>query len=137
MAGRIADLLDVGRAKAFLHVRQARRGRALEAEEVRLERLHPGRGEQYRGVMDGRDERGGRNDPVPALLEEVQVDLSDFGGLHRKREPKRTRKALTEPWRHRWTPGDADLSLHGCHRTTGWCAGRRKAIGAPSRRSTS
>jgi hypothetical protein len=51
VAGGVADLLDIGRAEAFLHVGEARGGRRFAAEEVRLEGLHPGGREQHRGVV--------------------------------------------------------------------------------------
>src|SRR5262249_43374939 len=48
--GRVADVLDVGRAEALLAGRDAPRGRLLDAEEVRLERVHARRREQDRRV---------------------------------------------------------------------------------------
>ena len=52
-----ADVLDVGGAEALLARRQARRGRLLEAEEVGLERVHPGGREQHRRVERGGHQR--------------------------------------------------------------------------------
>jgi hypothetical protein len=51
VAGGVADLLDVGRAEALLHVCEARRRRLFSAEEVGLERLHAGGGQQHRGIV--------------------------------------------------------------------------------------
>ena len=55
--GGVADVLDVGRAKALLHRRQARVGRLLLAAEVRHERVHARRRQQDRGVRRRRHER--------------------------------------------------------------------------------
>ena len=82
MAGGVADLLDVGGAEAALHVGEPRRRRLLPAEEVGLEGLHPGRGQQHRGVVHRGHQRGRGHDPVPALLEEGEVGLADLLGLH-------------------------------------------------------
>jgi hypothetical protein len=54
----VADLLDVGGAEAALDVGEPRRRRLLAAEEVGLERLHPGSRQQHRGVVDRGHERG-------------------------------------------------------------------------------
>ena len=83
VAGGVADLLDVGRAEALLHVGEARRRRLLAAEEVGLEGLHAGGGQQHRGVVGRGHQRGRGHDLVPALLEEREVGLADLGGLHR------------------------------------------------------
>ena len=82
VAGGVADLLDVGRAEAFLDVGEARRRRLLATEEVGLEGLHAGGRQQHRGIVDRRHQRGGGDDPVPPLLEEGEVGLADLGGLH-------------------------------------------------------
>ncbi len=87
VASGVANLLDVGRAEAFLHVGEARRRRLFAAEEVGLEGLHPGRGEQHRGVVDGGNQRRGGDDLVPPPLEEREVGVADLLGLH-VREPK-------------------------------------------------
>ena len=52
-----ADLVDVRRTEALLHGREQWRGRGVAAEEVRHERLHPGRRQQRRAVVRPRDER--------------------------------------------------------------------------------
>ena len=75
-----ADLVDVGGAEAPLHGGQARARRLLLAEEVGLERLHPGGGEQDRRVVGGRHERGRGHAQVAALLEERQERLADLVG---------------------------------------------------------
>ena len=51
--------------------------RALEAEEVRLQRMHPGDGEQRRGIVLGGDQRGRRQALVVALLEELEKGAPD------------------------------------------------------------
>ena len=68
----VADVLDVGRAKALLAARQQRRRRRLETEEVALERVHSGRREQHRLVERRGHERCRRQALVAALLEEPQ-----------------------------------------------------------------
>ncbi len=87
VAGGVADLLDVGGAEALLHVGEARRRRLLAAEEVGLEGLHAGGGQQHRRVVRRGHQRGRGHDLVPALLEEGEVGLADLVGLH-AREPK-------------------------------------------------
>ena len=67
----VADVVDVDRAKDLLAARQARRRRGLLAEEVGLQRVHPGDRQQRRGVVRGWHERGRGNALVPALLEEA------------------------------------------------------------------
>ena len=74
----VADVLDVGRAKALLAARQQRRGRRLEAQEVALERVHSRRREQHRLVEGRRNQRCGRQALVAALLEEPQEGLTDL-----------------------------------------------------------
>ena len=85
VAGGVADLLDVGRAEALLDVGEPRRRRPLAAEEVGLERLHAGRRQQHRGVVDRGHERGRGDDLVAALGEEIEVGVAYLGGLHRPR----------------------------------------------------
>ncbi len=80
--GGVADVVDVHRAKHLLAARQARRGRRLLAEEVRLQRVHPRHGEQRRGVVGGGHERPRGNARVAALLEEAQVALADLIRSH-------------------------------------------------------
>ncbi len=87
VASGVADLLDVGRPEAFLDVGQARARRLLAAEEVGLERLHPGGRQQHRGVVDRGHERGRRHDAVAPLLEEREVGVADLLRLH-SLEPK-------------------------------------------------
>ena len=49
----------------------------LEAEENVLELIHPGVGEEQRGIVRG-DERGAAHDAVAALLEEAQKCFPRF-----------------------------------------------------------
>ncbi len=79
--GRAHDL-DVHSAKALLTGGQALGGRLLLTTEIRLERLHAGRGQQYRGVVDRWNQRRGGQPPVPSLLEEGEELLADLGGRH-------------------------------------------------------
>src|SRR3954451_4311616 len=80
--GRVADVLDVGRAEALLAARQPVLRRRLDAREVRLERVHARRGEQDRRIERRRDERGRREAAVAAALEERQERLADLVGSH-------------------------------------------------------
>ena len=48
VAGGVADVLDVGRAKTLLAARQARRRWLLQSHEVLLQGVHPGGCEQHR-----------------------------------------------------------------------------------------
>ena len=73
VAGRLADLFDVVRADALLHVGGARVRRGHVAAQVRDERHHAGDREQQRRVVG--DERCGRHDGVAVLLEVVEVAL--------------------------------------------------------------
>ena len=57
VARGVADVLDVGRAKALLDGRQARVRRLLLAAEVRHERVHARRRQQHGRVVGGRHER--------------------------------------------------------------------------------
>ncbi len=82
MAGGAADLLDVGRPEAALRGGQPRRRRSLAAEEVGLERLHAGGGQQHARIVGGRDQRRRRHPQVAALLEERHVGLSDRLRIH-------------------------------------------------------
>jgi hypothetical protein len=52
MPGRVPDLLDVRGPEAALDVGEARRGRLLPPEEVRLEGLHPRRRQEDRRIVD-------------------------------------------------------------------------------------
>ncbi len=79
---RVADLVDVRRAKAALDVGDPLRGRLLLSQEVRLERLHPRGRQQHRRVVHRRHEGRRGHDLVPALGEEVEVDLADLFGVH-------------------------------------------------------
>ncbi len=98
VAGGVADLLDVGGAEALLHVGEARRRRLFAAEEVGLEGLHAGRGQQHRGVVGRGHQRGRGHDLVPALLEEREVGLADLGGFHRSQSLRSQAAAAIVPW---------------------------------------
>ncbi len=102
MPGGLADLFDVQRAQALLHVGYPLpRGRLL-AEEVGLEGLHPGDDEHQRGVFG--DQAGRGHDRVPLLLEKGQETADDLCRLHQ-------RPSFSSSW---W-----------------WAAGRGGAPGAP------
>src|SRR5205823_6066697 len=72
------DLVDVGRAKAFLAGRQTLVRWLLAAREVRPEGLHARGCEQDRGVVGRRDEWSGWHPHVVAYLEERQEGLADL-----------------------------------------------------------
>src|SRR5262249_4616510 len=82
VVGVLAHVVEVvvlaARADALLRVRDALHRRLLGAEEVRLELVHPGVGEEQRRVVVW-DDRRGRDIGVPVLLaEEVDKLLADF-----------------------------------------------------------
>ena len=80
--GGAPHLVDVKRAEALLRAGHARRGRRSLAQEVRLQGLHAGDGQQHGGVVLIGDERG-RGDPqVPLALEVAEEALPDLGGRH-------------------------------------------------------
>ena len=64
-----AHHVDVRRPEALLHGRKQRRGRLLGAEEVGLQRLHPGRGQEHGRVVRRRHERCRRPPEVSLRLE--------------------------------------------------------------------
>ena len=78
---RLADVLDVGRAEAALAGRDARRGRRLDAEVVRLVLLHAGGREEDAGVA-GRDQAGRLAGEVTPLDEELSEQVADVGSVH-------------------------------------------------------
>ena len=80
---RQADLVDVRRAEALLAGRQAVVRRLLSTLEVGLERVHARRGEQYRRIVLGGNERPGRQPLVVAAFEEAEEALADLVGGHR------------------------------------------------------
>src|SRR5687767_519619 len=82
MAGGRSDLIDVGGSETALAARQALRGRLLLAEEVGLQRLHPGGVEQHRGVIRRGNQRRRGPAQVFALLEVRQVGLADLVRSH-------------------------------------------------------
>jgi hypothetical protein len=79
---RLADLVDVGRAEALLDAQRPPPGGLLLAEEVGLELVHPGVGQQQGRVV--RDERRRRDAGVLALFEERDELLSDRVRVHRR-----------------------------------------------------
>ncbi len=85
VAGGFADLLDVSRAKALLHVSHPRCRWLLTSQEVGLEGLHSRGREQHRGVVDGGNQRSRGHDPVAPLLEEGQIGVADLLSFHRQR----------------------------------------------------
>ena len=78
--GGLADLFDVKRPHAFLHVRHPPERRGPLAEQERLERLHARDDEQDRGVIG--DQGGRRHDLVVVLLEESKEAAGDLCRLH-------------------------------------------------------
>ena len=78
--GGLADLLDVQRAHALLHVGHPPVRRRLLAEQVRLERLHARDDEQHRGIIG--DQGGRRHDGVSLLLEIGKEAAGDLCRLH-------------------------------------------------------
>ena len=76
------DLVEVGvlaaRAQALLHRREARCGRLLRAREVGLERLHPRRDEERRGILRRGNERKRRKPQVVLRLEEGEEALAEL-----------------------------------------------------------
>ena len=78
----VPHLIDVVGAEALLRAGHPPRRRVARAEEVRLQRLHPGDREQHRRVVLERDERG-RGDGEMALLLEVREEgRTDLVGGH-------------------------------------------------------
>jgi hypothetical protein len=80
--GAVAEVphgFDVGRAETALHGDRAVRGRRLLAEEVGLELLHPGAGEQRCRIADGHERPRGQEGVAP-VLEELDVGVANFVG---------------------------------------------------------
>ena len=82
MPGRLTDFFDVPGADALLDVGGTLVGRRLLAEQIRLERLHPGDDEQHRRVVG--DQRGRRHDRVPVLFEISQEAARNLCRLHQR-----------------------------------------------------
>ena len=78
--GGLADLFDVEGADDLLHVGDPLPRRGLLAEQVGLERLHPGDHEQQRGIVG--DEAGRGDDGVSSRLEVRQITAGDLCRLH-------------------------------------------------------
>jgi hypothetical protein len=72
----LADLVDIDGADDLLHARRARERRRRDAQEVRLERHHPGVDQQQRRVVGDQRRRG--HDGMPALLEEAEPTAADL-----------------------------------------------------------
>ena len=85
MARGVADVFQVvvlaAGADALLGRGGAAVGALVEAQEDILELVHARVGEQERGIVM-RHHRAGRDDGMALGLEELQVLLADFGGLH-------------------------------------------------------
>ena len=85
MARGVADVFQVvvlaAGADALLGRGGAAVGTLVEAQENILELVHARVGEQERGIVM-RHHRAGRDDGMALGLEELQVLLADFGGLH-------------------------------------------------------
>jgi hypothetical protein len=77
----LADILDVRRAEGPLAGGDARRGRSLYAEEVRLVLLHPRGGEEDAGIAR-RHQTGRLAGQVPVGNEEVSKEVADIGSVH-------------------------------------------------------
>ena len=78
------------------HVGEAAAPAAPRGQEIGLERLHPRRRQQDRGIVAEGNQRGRGDDHVPSLLEEGEVGLADLGGLH-QRESKDEARSLRRP----------------------------------------
>jgi hypothetical protein len=101
-------LVDVLGAEALLRGREERRRGRLLAEEVRHQRLHPGRGQERRAVPARRNQRAGRVTLVPLPLEEGEKAFAELrrrahesivGARSRNRAPRARlpRRGPSEP----------------------------------------
>ena len=79
---RGADVVDVRRAEHLLAGHEPVMGRLLEAEEVRLQRLHPGDRQQRRRVARRRHERRRGQPAVVVGLEELLEGAANLVRLH-------------------------------------------------------
>ncbi len=79
--GRAADVVDVAGAEAFLAGRGPGELELAAAEEVVLELVHAGRGEQHRGVPSRHQHVAGPADAALGL-EEGQIFFAEFVGFH-------------------------------------------------------
>ncbi len=82
VVGGAADLVDVDGAEALLHGDEAVVGRLLLPQEVPLERLHPGRGDEHALVPRRRHQRPARELHVPGGGEVVDEPAADLVGAH-------------------------------------------------------
>ena len=95
--GRLADVLDVGRAHALLHADGAVVRRGLLAEEVGLERHHPRGHEEQRRVVE--DQRRRRHGGVRGPLEVSHEPPPDLRGVHQ------SVPSQLSGWSCRWSAG--------------------------------
>ena len=81
VVGGAADVVDVAGAEAFLAGRGPGELQLAAAEEMVLELVHAGRGEQHRGVPARHQHVAGPADAALGL-EEGQVFFAEFVGFH-------------------------------------------------------
>ena len=74
-ANRFQIVMLAGNPQAFLAIGNPPRGRGAHAEEIVLERDHPGIGEKQGGVALGY-QRGGRDNLMPLVPEKVEKRLA-------------------------------------------------------------
>ena len=82
VVGRAPDLVDVDRAEALLHRHEAVVRRLLEAQEVALERLHPGGRDEHAPIPCRRHQRAAGELHVPAGGEVVEEAAADHVRAH-------------------------------------------------------
>ncbi len=86
MPAGVADVVEIvmlaARADALLGGRRARVIALFLAQEHVLELVHPGVGEQQRGIVRG-DERRAADHAVATLGEIIEKLLADLGPCHR------------------------------------------------------
>jgi len=71
----VADVVDIARTHALLHVAKPRPSGVFFTQQIGHEGVHPCRREKDGRVVLG-DERGGRDNLMPLLLEEFQIHFS-------------------------------------------------------------
>ena len=74
----VADLVDVARAHANLHIRKPFARGMFFAQKIGHERMHPRRGKEHGGVVFRHERRRGY-DRVSPLAEEIQICFAKFG----------------------------------------------------------
>ena len=82
MVGGAAHVFDVAGAEAFLSAGRASKFELDVSQKMILKRIHPGGGEQDRGIPF-RNENITRTNGVPFGLKEVEIALAYFVGFHR------------------------------------------------------